>query len=592
MSVAPDGPLASPSRAGFSVVPAMVILAVLWLLTGATYLMETGFVPFMIRVMVAPLLGGVVTLTWWLGFTGLGWRDKVLVAVFFLAALGLLTVPHGGNGMFYLFASLPVAVSAWLGWLALTPWLSWPPRRIGLLIAIGLGVGFFSLVRIQGIDGDFAPEYEWAWKPTSESRHLAEVDQVGAAIGQGPDRPANMKAGPGDWPAFRGPERDSIVQDTTIGTDWKTNPPKVLWQHLIGPGWSSFSVVGKLLFTQEQRAENELIVCYETENGKELWNHAVPTRFSEPVAGPGPRATPTYFDGKIYAQGANGHLVCLDAYTGKPLWAKDLRTDTGAEPPQWGFSGSPLVHKGLVSVFAGAENKTLAAYQADTGEQAWISSRKTRAELSYCSTHLFTIHGVEQLIILTDRGAVAYEPVTGKQIWEHDWETNGVARCIQPALVDGSDIIIGTGLGVGAQRIHVALTDGQWAVSEVWKTGRFKSYYNDMVIHEGHAYGYDANMFVCVDLKTGEIGWKARGYGSGQTLLLARQGLLVVLTEKGEVALVEANPKAHKELARLKVLEGKTWNHPVIAHGKLFVRNGAEIACLELPKAGAGLAKE
>ena len=194
--------------------------------------------------------------------------------------------------------------------------------------------------------------------------------------------------------------------------------------------------------------------------------------------------------------------------------------------------------------------------------------------------------------MVTDTGTAAYQPETGKLLWESPWDTNGVVRCIQPAVVDGTDLIIGAGLGVGTKRIKVARDGDSWAVTEVWRTTKFKPYYNDMVVHDGHAYGYDASMFVCVELKTGDVRWKARGYGSGQVLLLAKQGLLVILTEKGELALVEAKPGAHRELSKLKVLEGKTWNHPVIAYGKIFVRNGDEIACLELPKAVSGSAKD
>jgi outer membrane protein assembly factor BamB len=250
------------------------------------------------------------------------------------------------------------------------------------------------------------------------------------------------------------------------------------------------------------------------------------------------------------------------------------------------------VHKGLVSVYAGAKDKTLTAYKLDTGEIAWTSERETKPELSYCSTHLATFEGVESLLILSDRGASAYEPETGKLVWTHDWETSGVVRCVQPALIEGKDFLIGTGLGIGTQRVHVERKDGKWTVNEVWKTTQFKPYYNDMVLHEGHAYGYDNNFFCCVDLKDGKVKWKARGYGTGQALLLAKQGLLLIVTEKGELALVEAKPGAHKELGKIKVIEGKTWNHPILVNGRVYLRNGEEFACVELPKGDGPLAKD
>ena len=157
-----------------------------------------------------------------------------------------------------------------------------------------------------------------------------------------------------------------------------------------------------------------------------------------------------------------------------------------------------------------------------------------------------------------------------------------MARVVQPTFFDSSEFLIGTGFGIGTQRVHVARDGDNWTTQEVWKTRDIKPYYNDLVVHRGHAYGFDNNFFTCVNLADGKSKWRARGYGSGQVLLLADQSLLLILSEKGEVALVEAIPEKHSELARLQAIEGKTWNHPVIARGKLFVRNGEEAACFEL----------
>jgi len=574
--------------------PAAVILALMWLAIASTFVGEPGFMAIMTRIMLAPFLALLAILIWWLSATRLPWFDTLLVLAFVVVSGSLLLVPHGKDAMMYALAVTPYVVTAWAGWLTITPFLTWNYRLVGLLACIAAATGFWSLIRIDGVDGDFVSEYHWRWTPTAEAKFMAEKKEERNKLGDEVKlvKPADVKVKPGDWAAFRGPNRDSRVQDVVIGTDWKNNPPKVLWKHRIGPGWSSFAVVGSQLYTQEQRDEDEMVVCYNADTGAEVWSYAVPTRFTEAIAGAGPRATPTYHEGKIFSQGANGHLICLDAFTGKELWKKEVNKDTDAPTPQWGFSGSPLVHKGIVSVYAGAKDKTLVGYKVDTGELAWVSSRETPPELSYCSTHLANIDGVDQLLILSDRGGTAYNPETGELIWEHLWETGGVVRCVQPALIDGSDFLIGTGLGVGTQRVHIEHKDGKWTPTEVWKTTQFKPYYNDLVIYEGFAYGYDNNFFCCVDLKDGKIKWKARGYGSGQALLLAKQGLLVILTEKGEVALVEAKPQAHKELGKIKAIEGKTWNHPVIANGKLFIRNGEEIACLELPKPTDGLAKD
>jgi outer membrane protein assembly factor BamB len=339
-------------------------------------------------------------------------------------------------------------------------------------------------------------------------------------------------------------------------------------------------VVGTRLYTQEQRGEDEVVVCYDTRSGAELWTHADVARFTEVVAGPGPRATPTFHEGKIYAQGAAGRLNCLDAATGTRLWTRDIVADSGAKVPPWGFASSPLVVQGVVTVFAGGpDDKSVLGYHASSGELAWSAGQ---GQLSYCSTQHARLGGVDQLLIATDAGLTAFEPARGTVLWRHDWPVEGMARIVQPALVDGSDLLVGTGMGIGTRRLHFGLEGDTGGPQELWTSKAIKPYYNDLVVHRGNIYGFDGNFFTCVSLEDGKAKWRARGYGNGQVLLLADQDLLLVLSEKGEVALLEASPNGQKELGRFQAVEGKTWNHPVVAHGNLFVRNGEEVACYRL----------
>src|SRR5262249_29600164 len=180
----------------------------------------------------------------------------------------------------------------------------------------------------------------------------------------------------------------------TIATDWDTIPPRLLWRQRVGPAWSSVIVVDGRLYTQEQRGEQEAVVCYEAQTGRELWAHGDAARFWESVSGAGPRATPTFADGRIYALGGTGILNCLDAATGERHWSHDIAADAGTRPPQWGFSGSPLVTDGLVIVFAGGDgDKNLLAYRADTGKPAWAAPARGT---SYSSPQLVTLAGQRQ----------------------------------------------------------------------------------------------------------------------------------------------------------------------------------------------------
>jgi outer membrane protein assembly factor BamB len=604
---APAPPAGAKASHQLRLWPGVAIVAVLWIIRLVAGLAANSPTQFFMAYMVAPMAATALVLAWWLFASRLRWSDRGLVLVVFaLAAAATVLVSRQTVGMALLLYGVPTVLSVWIGWLILSYRLRWPVRRAGLLAAIVLACGLFMLLRVNGMTGTFTPSFSWRWSQTAEDRLLASLattphssrTETSDTAAPATDVAPTLTLGPGDWPGFRGAARDGRLFGVEFDTDWKKSPPRELWRHLIGPGWSSFAVIGDRAFTQEQRGEDEMVVCYDALTGAELWAHKDATRFSELVAGAGPRGTPTFDDGRIYALGGSGHLNCLDAATGAVVWSHDILTDSGAELPQWGFSSSPLVVQGIVTVFAGGpERKSVLGYDAKSGELAWTSGD---GKLSYCSTHLAHVDGVEQLLIATDIGLQSFQPETGKVLWVHHWPTEKVARIVQPAILNTSDILIGTGMGIGTRRIHVGHEGNKWPTEELWTSKSFKPYYNDMVIQGTYLYGFDGNIFMCVGWDDGKVRWRTRGgengdpYGNGQVLLVVDPNLLLVLTEAGEVALVEAQPEKFHEIARFKAIEGKTWNHPVIAHGKLFVRNAEEVACFELapPTAGQALAPE
>ena len=566
--------------------PGLVLIACLGAARGIASMGEPSPSKFFTGLVITPVVVLAGLLLWWLLASRLRWPDRLLVVACF-AVVTLATIFAAGSSfpvMALILYAVPVVTSLWVGWLLFTFRLSWPVRRAGLLLVFVVVGVVCSVLRVEGMDGTFNPTFSWRWNPTSEQRLLADLS---AKQPLGSDaKPPLAKAQTllseqaGDWPGFRGSERTGRLTGVRIRTDWEKSPPKEVWRKRIGPGWSSLTVVADRIFTQEQRGDDELVVCYAATTGEEVWEHRDATRFNEVVAGPGPRSTPTFHAGRLYTLGANGTLNCLQAATGEVVWSRDIVAETKAAVPQWGFSSSPLVTDGLVIVFAGAPGgKSLIAVNADSGTTAWTAGE---GSLSYCSPQLTTIDGVAQVLITTDVGIAAFEPRTGKQLWAHEWPSGGSARVVQPALVGGSDLLIGTGMGIGTRRINVAHEGDKWDAKELWTSREIKPYYNDLVIVDDYLYGFDGNIFMCVSLKDGKKKWKARGYGNGQVLLLADQGLLLILSETGEVALVEAKPEKHVELCKFKAIEGKTWNHPVIAHGKLYVRNGEEIACFDL----------
>jgi outer membrane protein assembly factor BamB len=566
--------------------PGVVLIALMWAGMKVPALIDPGsFVQFL-SMMWSPIVAAAAIALWWLLASRARWSDRGLILLTCAAGGGLAAyLAHPSVGfMGLIMLGLPWALTAWVVWLLVTPFLSWPIRRVGLILTVLLAWSYTTLTRLDGIDGSFSADLQWRWSPTAEELFLAGLPvgkSAGDSAGSSESRTV-LALQPGDWPGFRGANRDGHLAGVRIATDWKQHPPRELWRHRVGPGWGSFAVIGNRLYTQEQRGEEEAVVCYDAATGKELWMHNDPARFKEVVSGPGPRATPTFLEGKIYSLGANGQLNCLDAVTGQKVWARNVKEDSGGEVPTWGFAASPLIVQGILTVYAGGPaGKSVAAYQAATGQPAWLAGE---GQLSYCSTHRAMLGGVEQLLISTDVGLASMEPTTGKLLWQYGWPTTKeqIARVTQPTVLDDTDVLIGTGLGVGTRRVHVTHEGNTWTAEKGWETRAIKPYFNDLVVYKGNAYGFDGQMFTCVGIEDGKSRWRARGYASGQVLLLEDQGLLLITTEKGEVALVEAYPGSCNELAKFKAFEGKTWNHPVIAHGKLFLRNGEEAACYEL----------
>jgi outer membrane protein assembly factor BamB len=569
--------------------PALVIVAIQWIALIVPARLAPGdmaaFFGFMIAIYGG--LGGF--LLWWLFFSRVSWADVGLgLLAIALGLIGLGFLGHDSvramGGMPIIMYVAPMVTTAIIVWLGVTPFLSWRWRRAGIFVVALAVCAYFGSLRLEGMNGVFAAAWQPRWRTTDEDRFLAERTSLQKVESKGNDIGEPLKVREGDWPAFRGgPARDGVNRAAAMETDWAGYPPKLLWKKRVGPGWSSFAVVGDRAFTQEQRGPAEVVVCYDAATGNEIWEHKDAVRFAEVIGGPGPRATPTFHEGKLYTQGATGVLNCLDARTGASLWTRDIAADSKSPVPEWGFSASPLVFDGVVTVYGGAPGKAVLAYDAATGKVLW---QRGDGDKSYCSTQLSRIDGVDQILIATNLGAFGLEPKTGTMLWNHEWDLKkGMARVTQPNVV-GSEVLVGTGFGVGMRRIHVDRKGDAWESKEVWTSVAIKPYFNDFVVHQGHIYGFDGPMFTCVSLDDGKRKWRERGYGSGQVLLLEKQSLLLVLSESaenetGEITLVSATP-GYKEVAKIPGITGKTWNHPVVAHGRLFIRNGAEMACFEL----------
>ncbi len=557
--------------------PGVVIVILQWLV----WFVVPIVVPDAIAIGVfGGLLGGLAMVVWWAFFSRAPrlerWGTVVLMIVTLVATSRIIheSVETGFQGMMFFFYAVPVLSLAFVVWAVASRRLSDRPRRVMMVVTILLACGVWTLVRSDGITGDFAPVLAWRWAETHEDRLLAQAGDESMAL---PPTPAAEDTGVG-WPGFRGPDRDSIIRGVRIKTNWSVSPPVELWRRPIGPGCSSFAVRGALLYTQEQRGDDEVVSCYIVTTGKPVWRHSDKARFWDSHAGAGPRGTPTLSGGRVYTLGATGILNVLNARDGSVVWSKNAASDTDAKIPGWGLTSSPLVVDDVVIVAVAGK---LAAYDIATGEPRWFGPDGGGG---YSSPHLLTIDGVTQILLMSNVGATSFAPADGTILWKHPWPEG---RIVQPALTEDGDLLLSAGQGKGMRRIAVAHGPEGWKIKEHWTSRRLKPNFNDFVIHKGHAFGFNGPSLACIDVADGKRKWKGGRYG-GQLVLLADQDLLLVLSEKGELALVVAAPDQFTELARFPAIKGKTWNHPVLVGDVLVVRNSQEMVAFRLSLADGG----
>ena len=459
-------------------------------------------------------------------------------------------------------------------WLLFLSRLRWKIRLITFSGLTALFTLFFFLFPFKEFTGDLVPTFAWRWAKKSFQTEILDLNNESAT-----DKLLTSPAF--SYPQFLGPERNSKIRGTRLDTDWSTHPPKQLWKQPIGEGASSFAVTGDFAVTQEQRDDDEMVVCYDLKSGKIRWQHSDKARFDSEafVGGIGPRATPTLSGNRVYTLGATGILNCLNLKDGKLIWSKNILEENNAKIKEWGTAGSPLLLDSLVVVSpGGTDGHSLVAYHKGSGEQIWSAGND---QAGYSSPLIATIAEVRQILIFNWQHVVAHDPGSGKILWKFPW-TGDTQRVAQPVVLPGDRVFITTGYGVGSKLIQIDMdANGGLSSTLLWESNRMKAKFSNVIAVGEFIYGLDDGILVCIDLKEGKRQWKRGRYGHGQMILV--DNLLLITTEKGDVVLVEPNPEEHKELARFTAIKGKTWNNPALAGPYLLVRNSQEAACYELP---------
>ncbi len=466
----------------------------------------------------------------------------------------------------------------------------------GLRILVrGDGTMSLGFVRSADAQADDLEQHRAAQRATSPPPQPVTAPSLPAAVVSDATNPVNSVAATraagvpviwdprAYWTDFRGPARDGRYQEMPIFTTWPADGLKPSWKQPVGGGYASFVVAHGRAFTIEQRRTKEVVAAYDVATGREIWTHAWDGLFQEVMGGDGPRATPTWFDGRVYALGAQGELQCLEDDTGRMLWRRNILEDAGAENLQWGMSGAPLIVDDVVVVQPGGGNgKSIVAYDRRNGERVWSAESDQQA---YSSPILVTLADTRQIVVLTATRLLGLTPGKGELLWQYPWPTQMGINASQPLVVSDSRLFLSSSYGMGAAVIEITRNKSTFGVREIWRNTRMKNRFTSSVLHEGFIYGLDEAILTCIDAATGEPKWKVGRYGYGQIVLAS--GHLIVLTEDGDLALVRASPAKHEQISRFPVLEGKTWNHPALADGYLLVRNLQEMAAFDLrPKAG------
>jgi outer membrane protein assembly factor BamB len=400
-----------------------------------------------------------------------------------------------------------------------------------------------------------------------------------------------------DWPQWRGPNRDGISQETGLLKEWPQGGPRLLWQLKdIGAGYSTPSVVGERLYLLSNKGtDDESVQAREVKDGSPVWS----TRIGKvgPNQGPqypGARSTPTVDGERLYALGSDGDLACLETATGKPVWHKNVRTDFGGQPGPWAYAESPLIDGDVLVCTPGGAEATLVALNKNTGDVIWKCAVPGGDKAAYASVIIVEAGGRKQYVQFLGRGVVGVDAKTGQFLWRYDQTGKGPANI--PTPVAHGDAVFSSGgslSGFGALVRLKAAAAGVTAEQVYYERGLPTSI-GGAVLVNGYLYGTTAQGMVCAAFATGKVRWKDNGVGAGA--LCYADGRLYVHGENGDVALVEATPEAYREKGRFtppdqpKHPRGgseKAWAYPVVANGRLYIRDNGVLWCYDVKDAKA-----
>ena len=383
-----------------------------------------------------------------------------------------------------------------------------------------------------------------------------------------------------DWPQFRGAKGDAISSETGINKDWKTRPPKELWRvEMHDKGYAGAAVVGGKVFLLDPNGAEDTVRALDAASGKELWSFKYASAYTSMIGGGDPdwgfgRSTPTVDEGHIYTLSALGLLHCIDAEKGTKIWSRDIKADFKGKPGDWHYVAPPIVDGNKLIVCPGGETAVVALDKL-SGKDIWKGGGSDKA--GYALPIIATLDGKKQYVVLLGTSVVGVDAESGAALWTVPWKTDYDVNASAPVIVDANTVFICSGEKHGCTLIEVK----GGAAKQLWQNKEMQSQFNGPVLANGHVYGIgDPGVLTCIELKTGNVAWKQKGFGKGGVMSV--DGVLIAVDgNEGNVVMVALDPAAYKELGRIQPLEGRHWSPPLLANGKLYIRNRQTRVCLD-----------
>lgn len=390
-----------------------------------------------------------------------------------------------------------------------------------------------------------------------------------------------------DWPQWRGPDRTGISKETGLLKEWPKEGPKVLWKiENLGPAYSAVTVARGRIFTQGTKDGDEAIFALDLKTGETLWavspNGGTPP--FEEKRGNGARGSSTILGDDVYTEGGTGIVTCLDFESGKQKWSRDFVKEFDTEVPKWGYCESPLIDGDKLIVTPGGAEGAIVALNRMTGETLW-SSKEVTDPAHYSSPILAVVDGVPQYIQFLSTRVVGVAAADGKFLWDYAGSANKTANVCTPIIQDHS-VFTSSAYGTGGGLVELEKTGDTFKAEEKYFDKSMANHHGGIILYDGFLYGFGGEALICMNFKTGEIAWKNRSVGKGS--LTYADGHFYCLGEKQVLGLVEANPKEYIEKGQIELPESgrPSWAHPVVAQGRLFIRDQGTLTCYDISEAG------